>query len=521
MRILYLDIDTLRPDHLGCYGYHRNTSPNIDRIAGEGVRFTNFFCSDAPCLPSRTALMTGRFGIHSGVVGHGGTTADAPLEGPEREFHSRLERESLPGFLNTHGLKTVSISPFAERHGSWSFYAGFSEIHNTGLMGIETADEITPTALEWINAHAKEDDWFLHVNYWDPHTPYRAPVDFGNPFKDDPLPDWITEEILSEQRKLVGPHKPGNVNGFSNKLDLLSRFLPEGTIKTPGEIVDMKDLKQAFDGYDCGIRYADTHAGRLFDALEAQGVMDDLIIIISSDHGENMGELGIYAEHGTADHATMRIPMIVRWPGMTEGSVDNGFHYNLDLAPTLADMLGLEPAPIWDGCSFAPAIREGKQCGRDFLVLSQCVHVCQRSIRFDKWLYMRTYHDGFNLFPDEMLFNIEADPHEQEDLAASNPQACKEAAYLLNQWHDNMMKTMSCPTDPLRTVIKEGGPYHARGKLKEYCEFLQDTERSSAIEALKEKHPGEFGSVINPLDYSEQALMESLRKKLEKKLGGA
>ena len=68
MRILYIDIDTLRPDHLGCYGYHRNTSPNIDRLAASGLRFTNVHASDTPCLPSRTALLTGRFGIHNGVV---------------------------------------------------------------------------------------------------------------------------------------------------------------------------------------------------------------------------------------------------------------------------------------------------------------------------------------------------------------------------------------------------------------------------------------------------------------------
>ena len=75
MRILYLDLDALRPDHLGCYGYHRNTSPNIDRIAEQGVRFDNYYCSDAPCLPSRSALTSGRYGIHTGIVGHGGTAA--------------------------------------------------------------------------------------------------------------------------------------------------------------------------------------------------------------------------------------------------------------------------------------------------------------------------------------------------------------------------------------------------------------------------------------------------------------
>ena len=89
MRILYLDLDTLRPDHLGCYGYLRNTSPNIDRIASEGVRFENYYTADAPCLPSRSALFNGRFGIHTGIVGHGGTAADLRLEGRDRSFGSR------------------------------------------------------------------------------------------------------------------------------------------------------------------------------------------------------------------------------------------------------------------------------------------------------------------------------------------------------------------------------------------------------------------------------------------------
>ena len=90
MRILYLDLDTLRPDHLGCYGYHRNTSPNIDSIAAEGIQFSNYYASDAPCLPSRTALMSGTFGIHNGVINHGGTAADIRYEGTSRGFQDSL-----------------------------------------------------------------------------------------------------------------------------------------------------------------------------------------------------------------------------------------------------------------------------------------------------------------------------------------------------------------------------------------------------------------------------------------------
>lgn len=486
MRILYLDLDTLRPDHLGCYGYHRNTSPNIDRIAAKGVRFDNYYCSDAPCLPSRTALMTGRFGIHTGVVGHGGTAADMRLEGKKRDFKDQLALESLPAFLRSQGFKTVSISPFAERHSSWSFYAGFNEIHNTGKSGLESAEEVTPAALKWIENNAREDNWFLQLNYWDPHTPYRAPQSFGNPFENDPLPEWITEEVFREHLKTVGPHSANEINMYDDKTN------PKYP-RHPGRLRNMDDLRKMIDGYDCGIRYMDNNIGLIFDALEKQGInLDDMVIIISADHGENIGEFGIYGEHATADYITCRIPMIIKWPGCKAGHTDNGLHYNLDLAPTLAEIFGAEPKKSWDGQSFAPAIFKGEDCGREYLVLSQCAHVCQRSVRFGPWIYMRTYHDGYHLFPDEMLFNVEEDKHEQENVASQHPEVCMQAVYYLNQWHDTMMKTMDYDVDPLWTVIKEGGPYHARGMLKQYCKWLEETGRGHAVEELKKRHPYEF-----------------------------
>jgi arylsulfatase A-like enzyme len=119
MRILYLDIDSLRPDHLGCYGYHRDTSPNIDSLAAQGIRYDNFYVSDAPCLPSRTALWSGRFGIHNGVINHGGTAADPFLDGPSRGFRSTLARTSWMFALRQLGMRTITISPFGERHAAW------------------------------------------------------------------------------------------------------------------------------------------------------------------------------------------------------------------------------------------------------------------------------------------------------------------------------------------------------------------------------------------------------------------
>jgi choline-sulfatase len=486
MRILFLDLDTLRPDHLGCYGYNRPTSPNIDRIAKQGVLFDQYYCSDAPCLPSRTALMTGQFGFHSGVVGHGGTAADLRLEGAHRSFRTQLNTTSLPGTLLQKGMHTVFIGGFADRHSSWSFYAGFREIHDTGKGGMESAEDVTPTVLDWIERNSQKDNWYLHINYWDPHTPYRAPEDFGNPFKNSPMPDWLTPHTLEQHRLLPGPHSAQDINMYDNRTD--PRYP-----RHMGEIKDLQNFRQMIDGYDCGIAYMDQHIGMIFEALARKGVLDDLAIIITSDHGENLGELGLYGEHATADSITCRIPMIIRWPGCKPGHVDQGLHYNLDLLLTLAELFDITPSDRWDGQSYAKALT-GENCGREFLVISQCAHVCQRSVRNGPWLYMRTYHDGFHLFDEEMLFNIEDDAHLQHNLASEKPEIIKEAIVYLSKWHEQMLNTMpeGYTVDPMQTVLLEGGPFHARGQLESYSIRLEATGRIEAAARLREKHPQEF-----------------------------
>lgn len=490
MRILYIDLDTLRPDHLGCYGYSRQTSPNIDRIAEEGVRFEQVYAADAPCMPSRTALMTGQFGYHTGVVGHSGTAGDMRLEGHRRAFRTDLGETSLAGVLRSAGLHTVFIGGYAERHASWHFYAGFREIHDTGKFGMESGEDVTPTVLDWIEHNAQHENWYLHVNYWDAHAPYRAPQSFGDPFADQPLTTWITPEILESHRQMCGPHTARDLNMYDDHADPhYPRHL--------GKLETMSDLKRLFDGYDSGIVYMDSHIGQIFSALKEKGVWDDLAVIISGDHGENMGELGIYAEHATADIATCRIPLIVRWPGGRQG-VDAGLHYNLDLIPTLADLLGRPFADRWDGRSFAQAILarmvdddQAQNSDRHYLVISQCAHVCQRSVRWGPWLYMRTYHCGYHLFPDEMLFNVESDPYLQDDLAASRPEICQQAGYLLLEWQDEMQARMpeGYTEDPLRTVLLEGGPTHAlRRELPAYLVRLRATGRAHHAQALEQRY---------------------------------
>lgn len=487
MRILMLDLDTLRPDHLGCYGYLRDTSPHIDSIAKEGVRFENYYCSDAPCLPSRVALMSGMFGIQTGVVNHGGVAADMRLEGRNRDMQDHLATESLPAVLRRAGFDTISISPFAERHSNWTFYAGFSEIYNTKKRGRESAEEISPTVMDWLDRKAQDDNWFLHINYWDAHTPYRAPEEFGNPFANEPLEPFFDEALVQKHKDAIGPHSPKELNMYDDNQKA-------NRPRAIGSFQDYEGLKTYIDGYDCGICYMDKHVGAIFQLLKDKGVYEDTAIIITADHGENFGELSIYGEHATADKATCHIPFIMKWPDGRKNAVDTQLRYNLDLLPTLADLFQIEQSDRWSGESFKQSLFQESLGGRSELVLSQCAHVCQRSVLFDHYLYIRTYHDGYHLYPKEMLYDLANDPKEQQNIADEHPEVCKDAVYRYMKWHDDCMNSMPYEVDPLWTVMKEQGPHHCRGKLKDYLERLERTGRKEGATELRNRHRDEITS---------------------------
>ncbi len=485
MRILSIDIDSLRPDHLGCYGYHRQTSPNMDRLAARGVRFDNCYVTDAPCLPSRTALFAGRCGLHNGVINHGGVAAEPFIEGAGRGFRSTLGQTSWPACLRRAGFKTAAISPFGERHTAWHWYAGFNEVFNTGKGGLERADEVSPVALDWLARHGREDNWFLHVNFWDPHTPYRTPPDFANPFRDEPLPSWLTEDVRAQHWRGGGPHSAQEVLGWGDdsEKDLAARYPLQ-----PTAMHSMEPVRRMFDGYDMGVRYADEHLGRLLNALADAGTLDDTAIIVSSDHGENLGELNIYGDHQTADHITCRVPLIINWPGTTQARSDDALHYNLDMAATVVELAGGAVPSNWDGHSFGAALRRGEASGRDYLVVSQGAWSCQRAVRFEDYLCIRSYHDGYHGLPDVMLFDVKRDPHEQHDLASSRPDLVNRAMSLLDDWHTEMMRSATHAQDPMWTVLGEGGPLHTRGMLPAYLQRLRDTGRAGLAEELAARH---------------------------------
>lgn len=491
MRILYIDIDSLRPDHLGCYGYHRNTSPNIDALAAQGTRFDNCYISDAPCLPSRTSLWSGRCGFHTGVVNHGGTAGQPFIEGPTRGFSDLFRSTGWMAALRDAGHLTATVSSFGERHAAWHWYAGYNEIYNPGKWGMDIADDVTPYALSWLDRNADREDWFLHVNYWDPHTPFRTPNEFGNPFTDDPLPEWLTHEAWQRMWDGFGPHSPQEPHGFGDTTQPHETFYRR--FGNPDQIDSPEAMKWWIDGYDTAIRYVDTHVGYLLKLLAEKGVLDDTMIIISADHGENQGELNIWGDHQTADSITCRIPLIVRQPGGRQGMpVDGALHYHFDWAATLIELTGGTVPENWDGRPFTTAFQERREAGRPYLVTSQQTWSCQRGVRFDNYMLLRSYHDGYKAIEPIMLWDLAADPHEQNDLAPERPDLVQKGLALLAEWYGEMALTSEHNVDPMMTVLREGGPFHTRGMLPNYLQRLRTTGRAHHAERLEKLHPNEL-----------------------------
>jgi arylsulfatase A-like enzyme len=509
MRILYVDCDSLRPDHLGCYGYDRDTSPTIDELADGGRLFTNYYASDVPCLPSRTALFSSRFGVHSGVVNHGDTNADPRPQGTDREFNKAWTRPSFPATLLSEGYRTALVSSFPQRHGAFHVTDGFGEWRDTGGGGTERAEVVYPLAEDWLQSHATEEDWYLHVNFWDPHTPYDTPMEYGNPFADDPAPAFPDAETIAEQYEGYGPHSAHEPHAWGEGSDLE---------RTPEELAVRDDVGQWVDGYDVGVRYMDDYIGNLLDLLAEAGVREETLVVVTADHGENLGELNVYGDHQTADDKTCRVPLVVDGPGVEPGE-DDALHYNVDFAPTMVELLAREddgfaagrageadvdtdgsPVPdTWDGESFADSLTGDGGEGRPFLVLSQGAWACQRAVRWDDYILVRSYHDGLKQFAPVELYDLDADPHETTNLARDRPGLVREGLAMLEDWTNARMRETVTDSaggssagpqaleDPLRRVMAEGGPYHTNGNEETYVERLRETGREAHAEDVAER----------------------------------
>jgi len=494
MRVLYIDLDCCRADHLGCNGYVRNTSPNIDSVAQQGVSFTRCYCSNSPCVPSRASVFSGRFGFNSGVVAHHGT-GEAFRYGDIYRGHWRdMERPTLPMQLWQNGMKTVAFSCFHDRHNAWWYAAGWEELHTfTRKRGQERADEVNTAFLPWLRQHGREDGWFVHLHYWDIHSHYRVPGEWVERFRDQPAPDWPDQATIDRQQAFYGPRTPRDLYTGYEKLIGTADRRPVDYM--PDAIRTVEDFKMLIDGYDASIAYADHHIGQVLNLLDELGVMSDTAVVISADHGDSFGEHGQYMDHGIANEAVHNIPMVLSWPGLpAHAAACDRMIYGMDLGPTLCDLLGLPMPRRWDGRSFAAALRGEEFAGWPFQVWDHGIYTLTRTVRTPDWLMMRVLHPG--LYPYDkpvFLHDMRTDPKQTTNVAADRPDVVGELAALMEQWRQEHIQKGGGP-DPMEQMVPQGPfLYYAPEQMFERLERTGRAERVPELKArLNRYHPGRY-----------------------------
>ncbi|MFW6039245.1 MAG: sulfatase [bacterium] len=455
MRIVFFDIDSLRSDHLGCYGYPRSTSPTIDTIAADGMRFDSYYCSTSPCLPSRAAWVTGTFGIRNGVVSNVGVGSRYRLEQIQHRkdgvYKGDIIRvpERMPRHLRRHGYDTITISNFADRHGADWFLYGWTEAHSVDLKGgREQATDVADRTIGWLRNNRGRDNFFLHVNFWDVHRCYTMDPSWAERFADQPVPvDWPDEATIRRHGEMTGLFTAhGQFPDDKSPFPLM-----------PGAIESRADVEHLITGYDAAIAYVDHHIKLILDELEAQGMLEDTALIVSADHGDALGEHGIYGDHFCVDECVHRIPLIVRWPGLTDGGREScgQMLYHTDFYPTLCELLEMPLPEKIDGESFAGVLAEGNVPDRDHLLWDSANYTIQRAVRTPTHLYIRTYDDAGYEFQSEELYAIANDPFQTRDLAGTEPASLAHCRACLAEWEKVQMNKADVHSDPLEAVLAE------------------------------------------------------------------
>jgi arylsulfatase A-like enzyme len=273
----------------------------------------------------------------------------------------------------------VSFSGFGQRHCAWWYNVGFTDSYSNRLPGgSESAEFIESQVAPWLEANGRGDRWFVHVNFWDTHTPYnRQPERYNRLMAEVPGQSWPTDaQIREDYARYFGPRTPRDWHIY---------WKAHGRSRQPGwdvpeTISGRADFDQYLLGYDAALRYVDETIARLLAILERQGVLRDTLVMVSSDHGEAIGEQGMYFEHGNCSEGVNHIPLVLAGPGVREGLASDALVYQFDVIPALLGAAGCRAPENLDCGDLSPALRGEAFAGRDHLVLGCGIYSFQRII---------------------------------------------------------------------------------------------------------------------------------------------
>jgi arylsulfatase A-like enzyme/multidrug resistance efflux pump len=413
-------MDTLRGDRLSCVGHPRGLTPNLDRIAAEGSLFTCAFASDIPTQPSHTSVFTGRFGINNEIVSH---------------YHpsSFLDENVswLPTVFQQKGYATCAVDHLFSMKG-W-FVRGYTDYMSPPGRSRAPGSAINDIAFPWIEKRKRE-DLFLFLHFWDPHIPYVPPSPFREKYTSQ-SGSWVDPLLM--QRLRSRPTYP-----------LFKRNLYDHLEAKP-------NLDYIADLYDAEVAYLDFEINRLFERLGDIGILDDTMVVMFGDHGENMTEHDAWFDHAGLYDSVVHVPLIMWRPGLVPQSRVESMVQLVDVKPTVLDLVGLPPVDGIDGRSLLPVMKGEVRSHRDTVYLSECTWQAKRAIRTEDWKFIHSTDPGVYPRSEDELYDLRNDPEEQKNVALEYPDIALELGDRLHTW---VGQQLDGRPDPMNQVIADGLP---------------------------------------------------------------
>lgn len=380
--VLLLGIDTLRADGLGAYGRRPSVTPALDRLAAESDVWLEAFSCFNVTNPSFTSLMTGLYGKNHGIYDFG-----HPLPA---HFATLAERFSAAGYDTA---SVVSVNHLADAQSGLG--QGFATREEAADQF--AAERVVDRAMDWIGERRKP--FFLWLHFFDPHTPHTPPQPFAQGFRQ-------REAVgLSPARDWIGFRKPG--------------FVPYENPVLGGQ----KDL------YAGEIAYLDRQLDRLLDFLSSRGLLENTVVVLIADHGENLDEHGISFRHSGLWDTVTHVPLLIRWPGRKpEGRRIAGLVQNVDVAPTLLRFAGL-PVPASDGLDLLRLPAAGRRA-----VFAEHTGKLGAMVRTRRYKYMISRPGNRFVPPGAYFYDLTADPREEKNLAGQHLPEEERLAEVLRRW---------------------------------------------------------------------------------------
>jgi arylsulfatase len=434
--ILFLMADQLRADCLGCYGNRVIETPNLDRLAREGVAFSGAYTSTPSCTPARSALLTGLSPWHHGMLGMTRMATSYPLEKPRAlaqagYYTTAIGKNHFAPIRNSHGYHQMLLDehctywfdqaehdakaaasaeercdyeawfwsqlPAGNPHATglgWNDYRGRAfalpeRLHATTWTG--------DTAVNFLRTYERPEPFYLKVSFIRPHSPY------------DPPARWM--------KKYEGAELPGAVAG-----EWAKRYIPRS-----GPANDIwhgampaEEIRKSRQAYYGSVSHVDEQVGRILEALEQRRLLDETLIVFLADHGDMLGDHHLWRKT-YAYEPSARIPMLMRWPAGTlaaqRGTVRREPVELRDILPTFLEAAGTSANRPIDGRSLLTLLRDEGRGWREWIDLEH--NICYspenhwNALTDARWKYIYHARDG-----EEQLFDLDKDPRELHNLAS-------------------------------------------------------------------------------------------------------